>query len=854
MAISPIPANELTRLKGLRELMLLDTPAEALFDTLARKAAEVCNTPIALVSLVDSDRQWFKANVGLTGVTETARNVAFCAHAIMNDHLLVVHDATSDERFSDNPLVKGQPNIRFYAGCPLALPDGSKVGTLCVIDQVARKLSTEQLETLQFLSSLVTQALLMRKELLSKALQVRTEYEQALEQNEERFRALVETQTDLVSLASRDGTLHYVNPAYARHFGLTPVEMLGRNIFEFVAEHDIPVVSTQIERVFETRETQHGENRMWGADGTEKWVAWSNHIQQDASGETLLHSVGRDISDIRRAEQALKTSERLLEHMASIAKVGGWELDLQTQIVTWTLETKKIHDVSSEFEPSLESAVSFYPASVRPMLEESIREAVRNGSSWDLELPLTTANGRGIWVRACGEVEYGESGQAIKLFGTVQDVTERKALEAELQMMSQEYRDLYDHAPCGYCSLDEQGFFTRINQVALSWLECRSEDVVGRLGLIDFLDDAEKVRFAESYSEFLSDGRFGPIEFNLLGHNGQERRVSLIATSVKDEVGKFILARTVLYDVTELFAIRQQLHRLNLEQEAMLDNDMLGIAKLKDRRIIWRNRALERIFGYEPGGLLGQPTAILYPNVESYEAFGSEAYPLLTNGQSFRRQWKMKRGNGDPIWIDVNGMSLTDTEGETLWLLQDISEMRQYQEQVEHIAFHDNLTKLPNRLLLSDRMRQAIAFNDRMGTIAAICYLDLDGFKPVNDQYGHEVGDRLLQEIAKRLLATVRATDTVARLGGDEFVLLLTGLQQPVEAEEILGRAKIVIEQPWTSSEGKTVQVSASFGLAFHPRDGSQPSQLLKIADDGMYLAKRSGKILLGDKSWSPEI
>lgn len=854
MPFAPVPADELTRLKGLRELMLLDTPAEPLFDMLAKQAADICKAPIALVSLIDSDRQWFKANVGLTGVQQTARNVAFCAHAIMSDDMFVVPDATKDQRFAENPLVTGQPNIRFYAGCPLALPDGSRVGTLCVIDQVARELDPQQQQTLQFLSNLAIQALVMRRDVLSKALQVRAQYESALERNEERFRALVETQGDLVSLATQDGTLHYVNPAYAKHFGHTPTEMVGRNLFEFVSEGDRSSVIAQIQRVFETRQSQHGENRMLGTDGLEKWVAWSNHFQQDKRGQALLHSVGRDITDRRRAELALQASERLLERTASVAKVGGWELDVVTQTVTWTLETKKIHDVAPDYLPTLESAMAFYPPDMRPLLDKTIQAAIESGQPWDLELPLTTAKGRAIWVRACGEVEYADSGQPAKLFGTVQDITERKHLEAELSKVSRQYQDLYDHAPCGYHSLDAQGRFLHINQVALSWLGCERDEVIGKLKVVDFFDDAGKARFAENFPILLDRGHIGPIEFNLLGRRGESRRVSILATAIKDAEGRFLMSRTVMYDVTELFNTRKQLRKVNREQEAMLDNDMVGIAKLKERRIIWRNRALERIFGYEPGGLLGQPTAVLYSSPESYEAFGQEAYPLLTSGQSFRRQWEMRRGNGDPIWIDLNGMALDERDGETLWLLQDISEMKQYQAQVEHIAFHDNLTKLPNRLLLSDRMRQAFALNERMNTMAAVCYMDLDGFKPVNDQYGHEVGDQLLQEIAQRLLMNVRTSDTVARLGGDEFVLLLTALQSTDEAKEVLHRAMANIEQPWETPGGKTIRVSASFGVAFHPKDGMLPNLLLKLADDAMYEAKRQRKIDKNQGPWSPDI
>lgn len=854
MLFSPIPADELKRLKGLRDLMLLDTPAEPFFDTLAQRAAEVCGVPIALVSLVDADRQWFKANVGLSGVAQTKRDVAFCAHAIMNDEMFVVPDASRDKRFAENPLVTGQPGIRFYAGCPLSLPDGSRVGTLCVIDQVARELDQNQQSALQFLSSLATQALAMRQELLRQALQVRDQYERALERNEKRFRLLVEAQPDLVSLATQDGTLHYVNPAYAEHFGLTAKEMVGRNLFEFVSEMDRPHVRKQIQAVFDTQQSQTGENRMLSSDGSEKWVAWTNHYQQEVGVPAMLHSVGRDITARRRAELALQANERLLERTSSVANVGGWELDVATQKVTWTLETKKIHDVSPDYQPTFESAITFYPPDQRDALNETIQRAIASKQAWDLELPLITAKDRSIWVRACGEVELGASGEPIKLFGTVQDITERKVLEEKLGTISRQYQDLYDHAPCGYHSLDSQGRFIHINQVALSWLGCDRDEVLGKLKVSDFLDAPGRALFNQYFPILIEQGQVGPIELNLVGHHGQTRRVSILATAITDDLGQFLMSRTVMYDVTELFNTREQLRKVNIEQEAMLDNDMLGICKLKGRRIIWRNRALERIFGYPPGGLLGQPTEILYPSPESYETFGREAYPLISSGQSFRRQWEMRRGNGDPIWVDVNGMSLGEADGKTLWLLQDISEIKQYQAQVEHIAFHDNLTKLPNRLLLSDRMRQAFALNERMGSLTAVCYMDLDGFKPVNDQFGHEVGDQLLQEVALRLLQVVRASDTVARLGGDEFVLLLTGLQNENEAEEILRRARASIGQTWKVPSGQLIRVTASFGVAFHPRDGKLPAELLKLADEAMYEAKRKSKIETNLSHWSPNI
>ncbi|HEV2680200.1 MAG TPA: GAF domain-containing protein, partial [Rhodanobacter sp.] len=140
--------NEMSRLERLRHLHILDTEAEPLFDSLTRAAAAVAGTPIALVSLIDESRQWFKANVGLDGVSETPREVAFCALTMSNGGILEIPDATKDVRFSENPLVTGDPNIRYYAGAPIVLDDGTPLGSLCVIDRVPRKLSSEQLDVL----------------------------------------------------------------------------------------------------------------------------------------------------------------------------------------------------------------------------------------------------------------------------------------------------------------------------------------------------------------------------------------------------------------------------------------------------------------------------------------------------------------------------------------------------------------------------------------------------------------------------------------------------------------------------------------------------------------------------------
>jgi diguanylate cyclase (GGDEF)-like protein/PAS domain S-box-containing protein len=332
------------------------------------------------------------------------------------------------------------------------------------------------------------------------------------------------------------------------------------------------------------------------------------------------------------------------------------------------------------------------------------------------------------------------------------------------------------------------------------------------------------------------------MEYRLRRHDGVYRWIDDHGVPLLDNMGNFSGYIGSCIDITESKQQQQQLKQLSLEQHAMLDNDLIGIVKVKDRRILWKNKAMDRIFGYQADELIGASMRILYPDFLAYQALGDSAYPILHATGSYRGQLEMLRKDGQKIWVDQSGGLLSQQGTETIWLLADITQMKQHETEIANIAYHDILTGLPNRLLLFDRLKQSLAQAERSKRMLAVCYLDLDGFKPINDNYGHQAGDQLLIEIANRMQATVRSNDTVGRLGGDEFVLLLTDLENEDEFQLVVERLSHAINQPISLGESIHVKVGVSIGITVFPTDSDDPDILLRHADQAMYYAKQSGR------------
>lgn len=341
-----MPVDEADRLEALRELDLLDSPPEERFDRVTRMAQRLFDVPIVLVSLVDSDRQWFKSCIGL-GVDETGREVSFCAHAILQDEVFVVEDTLADERFADNPLVVGDPHIRFYAGHPLSEPGGHRVGTLCLIDVRPRSFSTDDAATLRDLAAFV------ERELGSQELR---RMASALQASEEHLSAVLSSVAEGIVTYGIDGTILSFNSAAERMFGLKAAEMIGRPVWSLVGDDEAARVQPMIADRATHGEKVQREASAVRADGSRFLVHVSTSELQGSGGEVFV-AVARDVTEFsrlrRRTELILNTADQGILGIDDDGRVSFVNPAAATMLGTTeaALVGAHLHDVTHHSRP-----------------------------------------------------------------------------------------------------------------------------------------------------------------------------------------------------------------------------------------------------------------------------------------------------------------------------------------------------------------------------------------------------------------------------------------------------------------------------------------------------------------------
>jgi len=824
--------------------------------------------------------------------------------------------------------------------------------------QIADGVSHIQRLLVLAVSSLLVFVLLALGQTLQ-TLGARSRFETALSASAQRHRALIEDQSELVSLAREDGTLVYVNAAYARHFGRSPDDMVGLNLYDLVEASEREAVRLQVSGVMRSGRDRQGENRNIGADGTERWVAWTNKRRQEPEG-TLLHSVGRDITERRRTERALRASQAFLHRTSEVAGIGGWEIDLRTGEVTWSEQVRRILEVDADHVPRRDDAIASYADGGRELLQQAMSDCIERGVAWDLELPRFTATNRRIWVRTVGSLEL-ELGQPRRIVGALQDITERKQLEQQLADGERFLRQITDNLAVRIAYFDARSRYRFVNVahcrrygrtreqiigrtraelsggggVGGNEVEARIQEVlrgqpqsfeyeetlqgvtrriqaqlipdVGEDGRVHGfyatgIDITERVanerqlrdltQIAELSPDFiLQADRHGAIDYmnpalrralglaggapatglrlGVLGSpetndryvaevqpalratgswrgettlrmaGGREMPVNHLMIARRDEDGQVQHLSAVMRDISSEVAARNAL----LVQTATLQSvtealpAMVGVVGI-DGRYRFVNTAFERWSGLARSDLLGRRVADVVGAAE-YEARAPWiARALAGETVSFETSDSTRRMRD----IGITYIPLRSDGGAVdgyVGVAQDITPHKDETGRLLQLTQHDALTGLLNRSGFEEWLK-GCADDVRAGTLALL-YIDLDRFKPVNDTFGHPVGDRVLCEMARRLRSLVRPGDAVARIGGDEFALALTGVRERAHAQAIAGKVVAIAAQA-IEVDALTIRVGASVGIAWRVAAEAGAQGLVAHADRMLYQAKAAGR------------
>ena len=376
----------------------------------------------------------------------------------------------------------------------------------------------------------------------------RARSESQLADSEQRHRSIVEQQTEMISIAQEDGTLLYVNPAYGRHFHKVPEALVGTNLYDMVDPADLPAVRRHIEAVLAGAVLPDAENRMIEPDGREVWISWKNQLRSGPHGERQLHSVGRDITERKRVEIALRLSENLLHRMGRLAGVGGWEFDKERGVLTWSEEIRRIHEVGEDHVPTVATGIAFYSAESQPRVQAAFSACWADGEPFDLEAELITARGRTLCVHVVGEAEFNEEGRPIRLVGAMQDITARKDAERRMHQLTATLRAVIEAIPAMVAVFDARGRYAMVNRAFERWRGLTRDGVVGHsvaslLGPEEFERNRpwfERALQGETVSYELDDR-----------HDGQPRHVHVTCIPMWHEDGSVDGFVTVSQDVTD---------------------------------------------------------------------------------------------------------------------------------------------------------------------------------------------------------------------------------------------------------------------------------------------------------------
>ena len=544
---------------------------------------------------------------------------------------------------------------------------------------------------------------------------------------------------------------------------------------------------------------------------------------------------GPDLNALRDSQSRLN----LTEHTVG---VGSWSLDLASRALVHSDELASILGLKlGQALMSTEDMVLRCAPEWRNNLRQRLELCERGGLGFDEELQIQLADGSLKWLRAVGGAVSDSSGQILRIQGAMQDISAQKQAQQETTLLAMRLTTTLASITEAFVTLDRQGCYTYLNQESERLLQKTTSELLG-------LEAWHGL--APALAQRLREQLMNAIETN--------RRVEL--EDHFPSLGKWLEVRAYPFaeglavyfrDVTERRRSQEQL--MLLETSVARLNDIVAIAEAgedpqQEPRIVFVNDAFEQHTGYSRAEVLGQTPRMLV-DLDPTMSRLQDMVAGLQDKRQARTELMIRRKNGAWFWIELEVVSVQGSaDVVTHWVAvgRDITQRKNAEDMIRHLAFYDALTDLPNRQLLLDRLQRTLTESARTGQFGALLFIDLDNFKILNDTLGHHMGDQLLQKVAQRLTQSVRKSDTVARLGGDEFVVMVDDLSTDPEAAAY--KARVLAEKVLNTLRdpfqlnGHQHFATPSIGVTSFCGHQSDVAELLKQADLAMYQAKTLGR------------
>lgn len=697
--------------------------------------------------------------------------------------------------------------------------------------------------------------------------QKRSAQTNALEQERNFNRAILDSVDGVIMVIDRKAEIVRFNHQAELLTGYTEDEVLGRPYFW--VRFALPEQRDQIRAEFDlfcdgTIFSRH--THYWRcADGETRLLDWRNTLIFDAQGKPeYLVMVGVDVTERRRGLQVIQECEARNHSIIDASPVPQALNNTEQEITYLNAAFTRLFGYTHEDIPTLQHWwQAAYPDPeyrdwVAHQWQANLEKSQREDSDFEpIEVRIRCKDGVVRTAMAFAAEMIASTDKAQKHdehLVTLFDITERKQIERALKERENRFRQMFEQNKAIMLLIDPlSGHIIDANAAACAFYGW-SHDELCQMSIRQIIHLDESALAAERAMAQAEKRVFCVLPHQLA--DGRIRTVEMLTSSIDVDARKLNIS--IIFDVSERKATEERIQQLVHEQDVILDNALTGIVRLQGDRILWANHTFEKMLQREPGELNGRSMRAYFSDEATFSKIFASASALFEQDQVFRGEISLLRRDGSMIWCEVSGRALDAQTGESLWTILDITDRKQAEDVIRQLAFFDPLTHLPNRRLLSERLKQSLSFSQRHGEYGALLALDLDRFKMLNDTHGHDMGDLLLKAVAERLQWAVRQEDTVARLGGDEFIVLLTGLgtEEAVasaRAVRVAEKIREVLSQPYVLGEQKqNYRNSPSIGITLFLGQSLNSDTLFKQADLALYQSKNAGRNLV--RLFSPKM